>query len=387
MDSDLVSLREPVLHQAYARLVDSGQIEADPAQFRLVSRLDQLLNDLDRKRLSSKSSSLGWLFAKKLQEKDRLRGLYIWGDVGRGKSMLMDMFFDAVSEKRKRRVHFNDFMQDAQERIYRHREAYKKDKKLSEDPIAPVARALAREAQVLCFDEFSVSDIADAMILGRLFAAMFAAGVVVVATSNVAPRDLYRDGLNRNLFLPFIELLVTKVDVHELSARTDFRLEKLSQAPVYYAPLNQKSSKAMDAAWLRLTGVNTGLPEEIELKGRVLPVPQAEKGIARFSFANLCEEARSAADFLALARRFHTLFIDSIPVMDRSNHNAAKRFILLIDTLYDNHVRLVASAATGPDKLYTANTGTEAFEFKRTASRLHEMQSQDYIAASDMVVA
>lgn len=382
MDSDLVSLRDPVLHQSYARLVESGQIEADPAQTRLVARLDRLLVDLDRKRLSSKSSSLGWLFAKKLQEKDELKGVYIWGDVGRGKSMLMDMFFEAVSYRRKRRVHFNDFMQDAQERIYRHREAFKKNKKLEEDPIPPVARALAAEAQVLCFDEFSVTDIADAMILGRLFTGLFEAGVVVVATSNVEPRDLYRDGLNRQLFLPFIDLLVKKVDVHELGARTDFRLEKLNQAPVYYVPVSKKSEKAMDSAWLRLTGVVSGSAEQIELKGRVLPVPQAEKGVARFSFSELCEEARSAADYLALARRFHTVFIDEIPVMDRSNHNAAKRFILLIDTLYDNHVRLVASAATSPDKLYTATSGTEAFEFKRTASRLHEMQSMEYIAAS-----
>ncbi len=381
-NSDFVSLRERALHQSYMRIVDAGEIEADSSQFELISKLDQLVVDLDRQRLSSKSSSLGWLFGKKMSEGNTLRGLYIWGDVGRGKSMLMELFFEAVTRNRKRRVHFNDFMQDAQDRIHKHRQDFKKNQKIGEDPIPPVARALARDAQVLCFDEFAVTDIADAMILGRLFEAMLGEGVVVVATSNVAPGNLYTDGLNRNLFLPFIALLRERMEVFELKARTDFRLEKLNQAPVYYKPLGKKTSASMDKAWHRLTGNKQGKEEELELKGRVLKVPQADKGVARFSFSQLCEEARSAADFLAVARRYHTVFIDDIPVMDRDRHNAAKRFILLIDTLYDSHVRVVVSAAAAPDKLYVAKSGTEAFEFKRTASRLHEMQSVEYLAAS-----
>lgn len=376
---DTSSLNPQKMKAAYEKLIASGHIELDPNQIKLVALFDELLAKLDKKRLSRKSSSLGWLFGKKANEP--IKGLYIWGDVGRGKSMLMDMFFEMLPHKRKRRAHFNDFMQDAQERIHNHREAFKRGETSQEDPIPTIALTLAEEASVLCFDEFTVTDIADAMILGRLFEAMFAEGVVVVATSNVQPKNLYTNGLNRKIFLPFIDLLTENVEIFNLDARTDFRLEKLDQAPVYYVPLNSKTQKAMDETWLRLTGTNEGTPETLKLKGRELEIPQVASGVARVSFKTLCLEPRSAADYLALARNYHTVFLTHVRVMQREDHNAAKRFILLIDTLYDNHIRIVVSAEAKPDALYTATSGTEAFEFKRTISRLHEMQSREYIGA------
>ncbi len=378
MDTSNLNLQK--MKAAYDKLIVSGQIEEDPNQVKLVNLLDDLLAKLDKKRLSRKSSSLGWLFSKKPPEP--VKGVYIWGDVGRGKSMLMDMFFDILPHKRKRRAHFNDFMQDAQERIHQHRQAYKLGKTREEDPIPKIAEALAEEASVLCFDEFTVTDIADAMILGRLFEAMFDEGVVIVATSNVEPQNLYPNGLNRKIFLPFIDLLAENVNVFNLDARTDFRLEKLDQAPVYYTPLNSKTKKSMDETWLRLTGTSELSPDTLEIKGRKLEIPQTAGGVARISFNTLCLEPRSAADYLAIARNYHTVFLEDIPVMQREDHNAAKRFILLIDTFYDNHIRIVASAQARPDGLYTASSGTEAFEFKRTISRLHEMQSREYIGAA-----
>ena len=378
MDTSALNPRK--IHNAYEKLLASGHIESDESQLELVEKFDELLARLDQKRLSRKSSSLGWLFAKKPIKP--IKGLYIWGDVGRGKSMLMDMFYDALPHQRKRRAHFNDFMQDAQDRIHAHREAFKLGKVANEDPIPDVAETLADEALILCFDEFTVTDIADAMILGRLFEKMFEHGVTIVATSNVEPENLYKNGLNRKIFLPFIDLLLEKTEVVNLDARTDFRLEKLNQAPVYYSPLGKKSRASLDAAWLRLTGVEQGKEEVLELKGRQLKVPQSANGVARLPFSQLCEEPRSAADYLALAHRFHTIFIEDIPVIDSENRNVAKRFILLIDTLYDNHIRIVVSAAVPPEELYKAKSGTEGFEFKRTISRLHEMQSSDYIGTA-----
>lgn len=376
---DTSELNPKKMKAAYDKLISAGHIELDVNQAKLVSLFDELLDKLDKKRLSRKSSALGWLFAKKAPEK--VKGLYIWGDVGRGKSMLMDMFFEILPHKRKRRAHFNDFMQDAQERIHQHREAFKRGETKQEDPIPTIAETLAQEASVLCFDEFTVTDIADAMILGRLFEAMFNEGVVIIATSNVEPQNLYTNGLNRKIFLPFIDLLMKHVDVFNLDARTDFRLEKLDQAPVYYTPLNSITKKGMDETWRRLTGTNTGTPQTLQLKGRTLEIPQTARGVARVSFTTLCLEPRSAADYLAIAHNYHTIFLEDIPVMQREDHNAAKRFILLIDTLYDNHICIVASAQAKPDKLYTATSGTEAFEFKRTISRLHEMQSREYIGS------
>ena len=363
-----------------AARIRKGEIEQDPVQAELARDLDELAAKLETRTLASKSSSLGWLFSRQ-KKAEPIRGMYIHGAVGRGKSMLMDLFFRSVHLKTKRRAHFHDFMADAQERIHRQRQAFKNGETKEEDPMPPVARELAAEAMLLCFDEFTVTDIADAMILGRLFKGLFEAGVVVVATSNVAPDDLYKDGLNRQLFLPFIGILKTHCSVHWLDARTDYRLEKLSKAPVYISPLGDEAEIAMEEAWQRMTAGSPAAPGELEVKGRKVPVPMAAGGSARFTFADLCEQPLGARDYLAITRNYHTVFVENVPLMDRSVQNHAKRFINLIDTLYDNGTRLVISAEGPPEALYSANSGTEAFEFSRTVSRLHEMQSVEYLAA------
>jgi cell division protein ZapE len=245
-----------------------------------------------------------------------------------------------------------------------------------------VANALAREERLLCFDEFAVHDIADAMILGRLFARLFESGVVLVATSNVAPDDLYAGGLNRPLFLPFIDLLKRHVDVVRLDARTDFRLEKLALAPVYVSPLGPEADRALDAAWRRLTATGRGSPATLRVLGRELVVPQAAKGVARISFVELCEEPLAVADYVKLSRDFHTVILDRIPMLPATRRNEAKRFINLIDILYDHRVKLLASAAAEPDALFAGATGLEAEESTRTASRLFEMRSQEYMGAA-----
>jgi cell division protein ZapE len=270
-------------------------------------------------------------------------------------------------------------MADVHARVHRWRQMRKRGEILGDDPIAPVAVALAGEAWLLCFDEFAVRDIADAMILARLFAALFAAGVVVVATSNAAPGDLYHDGLNRALFLPFVALMRERLDVVELNARTDFRLEKLARGPVYYCPDDARAISALDATFLSLTGAARGEPMDIALLGRALRVPQAIDGVARFSFDDLCRRPLGAADHLALAERFHTLVVDRIPKLGADERDAARRFITLVDALYDMKVKLIASAAAEPAELYSAPTGAEAFEFARVASRLVEMRSIDYL--------
>jgi len=363
--------------RSYGRLVEAERLEEDPIQGKLVEELDCLLGSLEQRRLSRKSSALGWLFGQKVPKSPK--GVYIWGEVGRGKSMLMDLFFAELPHERKRRCHFNDFLQDAQDRLHRARQAEEGDQRGANDLIADVADALASEAVVLCFDEFTVTNIADAMILGRLFERLFEAGVTVVATSNVAPQNLYRDGLNRHLFLPFIAILEAHMDVFRLDARTDYRMERLERAPVFYAPLGQDADGHIQAAWRRLTGVEEGEPENLQLKGRVFPISQAASGVARIHFDVACREPRSAADYLALARNFHTVFLENVPIIANEEHNVVKRFILLIDTLYDTRTRLVISAQGEPETLYAAEKGTEAFEFKRTISRLHEMRSENYL--------
>jgi cell division protein ZapE len=249
-----------------------------------------------------------------------------------------------------------------------------------DDPIRPVASALAAEAWLLCFDEFNVTDIADAMLLGRLFTHLFNDGVVVVATSNVPPYDLYRSGLNRDLFLPFIGLLEQQMEVLRLAARTDFRLEKLSGGATWHVPADAAATARLDETWMRLTGGDGGAPRDLELKGRKLHVPRAAMGAARFTFEELCEQPLAAADYLKLAHTFHTIVIDRIPILGQERRNPAKRFIILIDTLYDYGVKLVASADAEPDALYVAEYGFEVQEFNRTASRLIEMRSQAYLA-------
>lgn len=368
------------VRQRYDALVASGEIERDPAQTILVDRMQALTEKLSERELASKSSALGWIFSKRTSPPPPPRGLYVHGEVGRGKTMLMDLFFDQVPIKRKRRAHFHEFMADVHERIHDWRLQLKNGMVKGDDPIAPVAADLAHETRLLCFDEFHVTDIADAMILSRLFTRLFASGMVVVATSNVAPRDLYRDGLNRALFLPFVDLLEKHVEVLRLDARTDFRLEKLTEVDIWHMPADDTADAALEIAFHALTGHACGEPGEIEVKGRRIPIPQAALGVARISFNELCARPLGAADYLKIAHEFHTLVVDGIPVMDESKRNEAKRFITLIDALYDNAVKLVASADAPPEELYTATDGTEAFEFRRTISRLTEMRSREYLA-------
>ncbi len=376
-----------VLEAVYNTRVKAGHFDKDPAQFLLVQKLDHLLLELGNTQLASKQSALGWLFSRKKLAASRSRGLYIWGPVGRGKAMLMDMFFNHVTGIKKRRVHFHDFMQDIHARIHDHRKKLKRGETSENDPLPPVARTLALETQLLCFDEFSVTDVADAMILSRLFTRLFEHGMIVVATSNVTPDALYPHGLNRKHFLSFIELLKENVETFWLDARTDFRLEKLANAPVYLLSGNDGSKNELNRIWQQLTGTVLGGRETLTIKGRQLTIPQAARGAARFSFNAICAQPLAAGDYLAIASRYHSIFIDDIPQMSREMRNEAKRFIILIDTLYDHHINLVCTAATSPEQLYLAKSGTEQFEFQRTASRLIEMQSHEYLEKTRKLAA
>jgi cell division protein ZapE len=362
----------------YAAGVAAGRVGSDDAQLAVIAKLARLEVRIAEHRLARKSSSLGWLFGNR--KEPPLKGLYIYGDVGRGKTMLMDLFFEASPVQRKRRAHFHEFMNDVHERVHGFRQKMKVGEHADEDPIELTAKELAREAWLLCFDEFHVTDIADAMILGRLFAQLFERGVVVVATSNVAPEELYQDGLNRALFVPFVHMLEAHMDIVRLEARTDFRLEKLAGMHVWYVPADEAADAALDAAWQRLARGHDGEAQDLPLKGRTLHVPRAAMGVARFAFHDLCELPLAAADYLRIAHEYHTVILDHVPVMTFDNRNAAKRFIILIDTLYDMNVKLIGSAAAEPDALYLADEGFEVQEFKRTASRLIEMRSESYLA-------
>jgi cell division protein ZapE len=362
----------------YQTLVSSGAIEADPAQADAVDALAALDEQLASYKPPRKQSLLGRLFGDK--DEAPPRGLYIHGEVGRGKTMLMDLFFQHSPVEHKRRAHFHEFMAEVHERIYGYRQNIARGEIADGDVIGLTAHAIFDQAWLLCFDEFHVTDIADAMILGRLFSKLFELGTVVVATSNVAPDDLYKGGLNRALFLPFIAQISDHMDVLRLDARTDFRLEKLAGVNMWLVPADQSAAAALDKAWGKMTGNAPCKARDIAIKGRVLHVPCSAHGVARFAFADICEKPLAASDYLRLAHDYHTILIDRIPVMDYGERNAAKRFISLIDTLYDNAVKLMASAAADPVSLYLAAEGNEANEFKRTSSRLIEMSSESYLA-------
>ena len=371
------AVTRPVLSR-YEALVQRGALERDPAQVAVARKLDALIAAVADHELATKSSALGWLFGKRAPA-EAPRGLYLWGSVGRGKTMLMDLFFEALHVRRKRRVHFHAFMADVHARIHAWRQALKAGEVRGDDPIKPVAAALAEEHWVLCFDEFAVTDIADAMILGRLFTALFSHGVVVVATSNVPPDDLYRGGLNRALFVPFIGLVKQQMDVAELDARTDFRLEKLGDSPVYFVPADEAARRALDGVFARLTGGAEPRAARLLVKGHPVEVPAQAMGVARLSYDEVCRRPLGATDYIALAQAYHTILIDGVPVIPPDRRDEAKRLITLVDILYERRVKLVVSAEAEPAALYRAEEGHEAFEFARTVSRLAEMRSREYL--------
>ncbi|HEU0221066.1 MAG TPA: cell division protein ZapE [Paracoccaceae bacterium] len=357
--------------QRYRALVGQGRLKDDPAQRLAVEKLQLLhmrLSDYD----PAKPKRVGIGFFGWGRERIRqleIPGLYLFGGVGRGKSMLMDLFFDGAPVPR-RRVHFHAFMQEIHAGIGRARA------KGVTDPVEEVAAHVAEQATLLCFDELQITDITDAMIVGRLFEKLFAKGIVVVTTSNRAPDELYRGGLNRELFLPFTALIKKRLELHHLEGPTDHRQARLRGMRVWHVPLGEAADRAMDAAWAELAG-GPGSPLELTVSGRKLVLPLCRNGVVRMSFAALCQAPLGPADYLTIAEVARTLLIDRIPQMSRARNNEAKRFVTLVDTLYEAKRRLIASAAAEPETLYQEGEG--AFEFERTASRLREMQSADWL--------
>ncbi len=364
---------------AYRAKLDAQEIEFDPVQELAAEKLQSLHHALNRYQPST--GAAGWKARLGLAGRrgEPPQGLYLFGPVGTGKSLLMDIFFASSPIELKRRVHFHAFMQEVHERLHAKRQSDKGEKN---DPLSSLAQDMAEEAWLLCFDEFHVVNIADAMILGRLFESLFEHGVIVVLTSNSAPDRLYEDGLQRDNFLPFIDLLKMRLDILQLDNGRDYRLERLRNEPVYWTPLGAKAKKALDRTFAQLTDGAKVVSLKLDVSGRRLKVPAAGHGAARFTFKQLCEAALGAADYLAIAARFHTVVLDGVPCLTPDKRNEAKRFMILIDTLYEHRVNLVMSAAGAPDALYRKGTGAK--DFKRTVSRLMEMRSQDYIAMEHM---
>ena len=369
------------VEKAYQERVASGQLNQDAAQLAAARKLDDVL-----KRIANAPS--GGLFRKP----PHIRGLYMWGGVGRGKSMLMDLFHELAPVPSKR-VHFHEFMGRVHDEMNAWRDMSDSERKRAahrvkgagSDPIPPVAKLIASEAKLLCFDEFQVTQIADAMILGRLFEHLFEDRVTVVATSNRHPDDLYKDGLNRQLFLPFIEVIKEQCEVFELSSERDYRLERLTEAPVWHVLTGDAGEKRLDEAFNRLTLGAHANQCFLHVKGRKLLVPKEAAGVARFTFSELCEKPLGARDYLAIAANFHTVLLGGIPKLTPDKRNEAARFVSLIDALYEARVKVVATAAAEPDDLYASGDGS--FEFQRTVSRLHEMRSEEYLALEHRVPA
>jgi len=368
----------------YHALLGSGTLRKDPEQARVAGALQRLHDALLTYRPDSNGGFFGSLF-RLGAIRETPKGLYIHGAVGRGKSLLMDIFFDSAPVEKKRRVHFNAFMTETHKRIHewRNMDAAARAKRpeylreAGDDPIAPIARRICNESWLLCFDEFQVADVADAMILGRLFEKLLSFGAVIVLTSNTPPARLYEGGLNRQLFLPFIALLRDRLEVVELDGGEDYRMQRMSGVRLYNSPLGRAADEAMDDAWRRLTNGAAVIPQMLEVFGRKLEVPRAADGVARFSFEELCGRPLAAADYVALAENFHTVLVDAIPQMTPEQSNEARRFALLVDTLYDERIKFLCSADAPPDALFDSSGKNNWFE--RIASRLHEMQSEDYL--------
>ena len=357
---------------ALGALVAAGALTADPLQHTAARRFDRLADELAEPQ--SRRGLVG-LFAR---SRPTPRGIYLVGQVGRGKTMLMDLFFERVAEGRKRRVHFHEFMDEMHQAIAAFRKS-PKGRQDNADPVAAVTRPLVEELRLLCLDEFQVGDITNAMLLGRLFEKLWAGGVTVVATSNTMPARLYENGLNRQLILPFIAELEQNCEVVELDGPTDYRRLKFAGEHVYRFGMGAETDRAMDRLWLKVTGGQVGAPAELRSLGRSIPVPHAAMGAARFDFADLCERPLGARDYVRLAHQYETLMIERVPQFDRLKTDASKRFILLIDTLYDRGVKLLASFAVPLDEL--GHDDRTKAEFARCVSRLIEMQSEQYLAA------
>ena len=370
----------PVLEN-YERCVASGDIAPDPSQLALARRLDSLAHALAGYRGRSREPRWKRLLGS-ANGGLAPRGVYIWGGVGRGKTMLMDLFHDRAAFERKRRVHFHRFMQEVHQSLHAIRQKQRSGHLWEDaDPITLLCQSIAENTVLLCFDEFQVTDITDAMILGRLFEALLGQGVVIVATSNTHPRDLYRDGLNRDAFLPFIAMLESRLDIIRVNGPRDYRMDRIAGETLYVTPLGAAADRQIERLWGELARGAEERARSLQLAGRVLDASRTAGGIARFSFAELCERPLGAHDYIAIGEAFHTVMVTGVPRLDKANHNEARRFTILIDTLYDRRTRLIVSAETPPEGIYVgAGAGAE---FARTVSRLHEMCSQSYWQAAE----